>query len=122
MNLQFKIVSSIILNRQFRTDTDSEHALIRQSALDNGAFDAVISTHFSLGGKGAANLADAVINACKSEESKFNFLYDLKSSIEDKIFKISHEMYGAGKIEMSDTAKQTAKLYTEKVRKVIGLE
>ena len=42
-----------------------------------GAFDAVICDHWSKGGAGAAELADAVDRATK-EPSNFKFLYDLQ--------------------------------------------
>ena len=36
--------------RSFRTDTDEEVALIRQKAIEAGAVDAVVCTHWSDGG------------------------------------------------------------------------
>lgn len=58
-------------------------------------------------------LAEALIDACKTE-SNFKFLYDLNSSIEEKITKIAKEMYGAGSVDFSLKVKETIKLYTEK--------
>ncbi len=108
-----KIFLKIFL--KFRNDTPAEHELIRKSALANGAFDAVIASHWSDGGAGAADLADALIKACESSDSKFKFLYDLESSIEEKIFKIAREMYGAANVELNDKVKEAIKLYAEKV-------
>lgn len=100
---------------KFRNDTPAEHELIRKAAIANGAFDAVISSHWSDGGAGAKDLAGALIKACESVDSKFKFLYEVESSIEEKIFKIAHEMYGAANVELSDKVKEAIKLYTEKV-------
>lgn len=99
----------------FRNDTPAEHELIRKSAIANGAFDAVVASHWSDGGAGAKDLAGALIKACESVDSKFKFLYEVESSIEEKIFKIAHEMYGAASVDLNDKVKEAIKLYTEKV-------
>lgn len=99
-----------------RTDTDAEHELIKQTALANGATDAVIARHWSEGGAGGVELANAVINACNNVPLNFHYLYNLNSSIEEKILKIATTMYGAGSVEYQQKAKDKIKLYTEQVR------
>lgn len=59
------------------TDTMSELELVQKLAKESGAFDAVICNHWALGGHGAADLADSVIEA-SSQPSKFEFLYTLE--------------------------------------------
>jgi methylenetetrahydrofolate dehydrogenase (NADP+)/methenyltetrahydrofolate cyclohydrolase/formyltetrahydrofolate synthetase len=54
----------------FRTDTVAEWELLKRASLESGAFRAVICKHWSEGGAGATELADAVIEACK-EPSEF---------------------------------------------------
>ena len=54
-------------------------ALVREEALSAGAFEAAVSNHWSLGGKGAVDLAEAVRKAC-NQPSNFRFLYDLEVS------------------------------------------
>ena len=49
---------------------------------------------------GAKALAEAVVKAT-SEPSAFKFLYDVESSITDKINTICTELYGAAGIELS---------------------
>lgn len=75
--------------------------MVKQAALANGAADAVICNHWAEGGQGAVELADAVI-AAANKPSNFKFLYDLNTSIEDKIKTIATEMYGAGEIKYAD--------------------
>lgn len=82
----------------------------------NGAFDAVVCTHWSDGGAGAADLADALIKACDVSNEKFKFLYELKSPIEEKITNIAKEMYGAGAVEFTTQAKNMIKLYSKLVK------
>lgn len=87
---------------------------MRDAAIKHGAYGAVISKHWSEGGKGASELADKVIEA-SSSKSDFRFLYDLNNSIEDKITKIVTEMYGAEKVELTPTAKEKIKHFYEQV-------
>ena len=51
----------------FPTDTPAEHAAIREVALAAGARDAVVTTNFADGGKGAEALAAAVWEAAASD-------------------------------------------------------
>lgn len=78
--------------------------LVRQAAINNGAFDAAICTHWADGGAGASALADAVIKAC-DQPSKFKFLYDVTLPLDKKIEIVAKEMYGAGTIEYLDHVK-----------------
>ena len=76
-----------------------------QLAKDAGAVDAVISTHWEDGGAGAADLATAVMDAAESSNpSDFRLLYDLDSSIEDKIETIVKEIYHGDGIYIGEKA------------------
>ena len=83
---------------------------VRQLAKSHGAFDAVLCRHWAEGSKGAADLARAVVAACNAP-SNFKFLYDLESSIEDKITTIAQKIYGAKDIELSEAAKSAIERY-----------
>lgn len=89
--------------------------MIRNAALANGAYGAVVSNHFATGGVGATKLAEALVEATENAKPTFRFLYDLDTSIESKIETIAKEMYGAGSIELSPKAREAAKIYTAKV-------
>lgn len=91
--------------------------MVKEYALKNGAFNAVLCDHWAKGGLGAVELADAVIAACDSA-SNFQFLYSLDLSIQDKIKKIATEMYGAGKIEYTDEVIEKIKQFTEMVSSI----
>ena len=75
-------------------DTDEEVALVKKLALDAGAFGAEENDGFSQGGAGAADLAEAVADACE-QPNEFQFSYDDDDSIEDKIRKVATKVYGA---------------------------
>lgn len=88
----------IVAINSFVTDTDRECTLIKNMAMQNGAFRAVTCTHWEHGGHGAEELADAVIEGCE-DSNNFRYLYDLDLTVEQKIEKIAKEVYGARKVE-----------------------
>ena len=100
---KFGVPVVVAINR-FGTDTDAEVELIRKLAKEAGAYDAVCAEHFTDGGAGAKDLAEAVVSATE-QPSDFKLLYDLGMSIEDKITKIVTDIYGGDGIELSEEAK-----------------
>jgi methylenetetrahydrofolate dehydrogenase (NADP+)/methenyltetrahydrofolate cyclohydrolase/formyltetrahydrofolate synthetase len=86
------------------------------AALEAGATAAVPSWHWGEGGKGAIELAKAVVSTCNADTQSFRFLYDLKTSIEEKIEIVSKEIYGADGIELSEDAQKKVELYDSQVR------
>ncbi|MCB9419772.1 MAG: formate--tetrahydrofolate ligase [Ardenticatenaceae bacterium] len=102
--LRFGIPVVVAVNR-FKDDTDNEVALVRKIALEAGAEDAVMSNHWTEGGKGAVELGKAVMAACE-KPSNFKFLYPLEISIKEKIETIAKEIYGADGVEYSEKAEE----------------
>lgn len=96
-----------------KNDTEAEHELIKKVALKNGAFACVTSNHWAEGGKGAVDVASALIEAC-NQTSNFKFLYDLDSTIEEKINKIAKEMYGAASVDLNAKVRESIRLFTDK--------
>lgn len=94
-----------------RTDTPAELELVREESIKAGADAAVVSNHWAQGGLGAVDLAKAIVEACE-RPSNFRFLYDLESSIKDKITVIAREVYRADGIELSELAEKQIETYT----------
>ncbi|GBM93922.1 C-1-tetrahydrofolate synthase, cytoplasmic [Araneus ventricosus] len=92
------------------TDTEAELALVKELAEKDGAFRCVICSHFSEGSKGAKDLAEAVVAAC-AQTNKFKFLYNLESSLEQKIETIAKQIYGADGIEFKGNSKEKMELF-----------
>ena len=103
-------VPVVVAINTFTDDSPAEVALVKKSAKEAGAFDAVLSDHWSNGGAGATELAEAVIAACE-EPSDFKFLYPLDWSIEKKIETIATRIYKAAKVEFSPLAKRQIATY-----------
>lgn len=94
------------------TDTPGELELVKQAALESGAADAVVCTHWADGGPGAIALADAVI-AATEKPGNFKLLYNLEDSIEEKINKIAKEMYGAGQVVFTEAVQKKIENYNK---------
>ncbi|MCF7875675.1 formate--tetrahydrofolate ligase [Candidatus Bipolaricaulota bacterium] len=108
---KFGVPVVVAVNR-FHTDTDKEVELVKEKAMEAGAFDAVESNHFTDGGEGAVDLAEATV-AASEEESDFEFLYDLDKSIKEKIETIAKEIYGADGVDYSSKAEKQIDDYEE---------
>ncbi len=104
-------VNVVVAVNSFATDTPSEVELVRKAALEFGAMDAVVATHWADGGKGAIKLAQAVIKAA-DKPSSFKFLYDLDQPIKDKIECIATSIYGAEGVDYSPEAEEQIARYT----------
>jgi formyltetrahydrofolate synthetase len=108
---EFGLNAVVAVNR-FPGDTDDEIDVVRRIALENGAFAAEVNDAFTLGGAGAAALAEAV-TAAADEPSSFDFIYPLDAPIEDKIEAIAKRVYGADGIFLQPAARAKVKQFTE---------
>ena len=104
-------VPVVVAVNRFSTDTPAELETVRQAALEFGAFDAVVSNHWELGGEGAVDLAKAVMRAAE-QPADFRFLYDLDMPIKAKIETICREVYGADGVDYSPQAEERIAEYT----------
>src|SRR3954451_3080213 len=93
-------------------DTDDEVALVKKLAMDAGAFGAEQNDGFSSGGAGAADLAEAVAEACEQPNS-FQMTYDDDDSIEEKIRKVATKVYGAKDVIFYLDAQKKIKQYND---------
>ncbi len=101
----------VVAVNSFATDTKAEVELVREAALEAGAEDSVVCTHWADGGAGAAKLAEAVVAAAE-KPSNFKFLYPLDLSIKEKIEIICAEIYGADGVDYLPEAEAKIELYT----------
>ena len=104
-------VNVVVAVNSFANDTPAEVELIRKSALEFGAMDAIVSTHWADGGKGAIKLAEAVVKAAE-KKSDFKFLYPLEMTIKEKIDTIAREIYRADGVDYSPEAEEQIARYT----------
>jgi methylenetetrahydrofolate dehydrogenase (NADP+)/methenyltetrahydrofolate cyclohydrolase/formyltetrahydrofolate synthetase len=105
----FGIPVVVAINR-FKYDTEAEVALVKKIAEEGGAYAAAPSSHWSEGGAGSIELAEAVMDACE-QPSNFNFLYPLDLSIKEKIETIASKVYGADGVDYTPLANQQIAAY-----------
>ncbi len=102
-------VVPVVAINAFDDDFPSEHAAIREIAASVGARSAVC-THFTQGGKGAVELAEAIVAACE-ESSQFRMLYDDDATLRQKVEIIATEIYGADGVDFLPVASRQLETY-----------
>lgn len=106
-------VPVVVAINKFSTDTDAEVQVIREEAVAAGAEAAVPANHWAEGGRGALDLAKAVVEASSKPKPDFKLLYTLEgNTTEERIEQIAKNMYGAAGVEFSELARRKLDIYT----------
>src|SRR5947207_11393054 len=93
---KFGLVPVVSINR-FSADSDAEIALVKSACAKLGV-EAVMADHWAEGGKGAADVARAVVKAVESGKSNMKLLYPDDMPLIEKIRTIAKEIYRASDI------------------------
>ncbi len=106
-NMQSYGLPVIVAINQFASDTAAEIAILTELT---EALNVPISLTqvFEKGGAGGLDLAKKLF-VLLQEKSDFSYLYDLESSVSDKINKIVTKIYGGSKVNFSPKAKRQLK-------------
>lgn len=107
-NMHYYGFRPVVAVNRFSSDTDAEIELLTKYCEEHNVRVAV-NTAWAEGGKGAIELAKAVIEAADSCADCFTPLYDMSWSIEKKIETIASLMYGARNVEYTLEAKDQMK-------------
>ena len=102
----FGVPTVVTLNR-YASDTEKEIELAKK--LVEPFAKLVINDVWSLGGKGALDLADEVLKECE-KEYKLNFAYQLNDTVENKVNDIVCKIYGGKGAKFSDKAQEKLKI------------
>ncbi|HEX2175031.1 MAG TPA: formate--tetrahydrofolate ligase [Nocardioidaceae bacterium] len=108
-NIRVHGVTPVVAVNAFPSDHPSEHDAVRAIAAEAGVRCAV-STHFTDGGAGAVQLAEAVAEAV-DEPGDFHCLYPADATLREKIETIASRVYGADGVDYSATAAKSLALY-----------
>ncbi|MBR6871267.1 MAG: formate--tetrahydrofolate ligase [Candidatus Methanomethylophilaceae archaeon] len=103
-NMSYYGVPIVVSINHFAQDKPEEIELIRQHCKDIGV-SVAFSDGFIEGGKGAEEIAKAVIEAVEKPKD-FHFLYNLDSSVKDKIDTVARKIYGADGVVYSAAAEK----------------
>jgi len=104
-------VPVISINR-FSADTDAEIALVKNACAKLGV-EALMADHWAEGGKGAADVARAVVKVCESGKSKLKLLYPDEMPLIDKIRIICQEIYRASDIDVHKPVRDQLKSFED---------
>ena len=89
-------IPCVVSINQFDADTEAEIALLRAGVSAMGA-DVVLASHWANGGKGAAELAQVVVDLCE-RESNMSFVYEDSATLWEKVTAIATRIYGATEV------------------------
>jgi formate--tetrahydrofolate ligase len=101
-NVRAHGVEPVVAINSMPTDFPSEHEAIRELAASLGVKSAVC-THFTDGGRGAAQLAEAVAEVAAKPNS-FHHLYPSQASLREKIEALATKIYGADGVDYTPLA------------------
>src|SRR5918997_500500 len=107
---EFGMPAVVAVNRR-PGDTNEEVELVKRLALEAGAFGAEANEGFTRGGAGAADLANAVVEACE-QPNTFKPLYSDDEPIQDKIEAVAKRVYGARDVYFYPEAEKKLSQFT----------
>jgi len=94
----------------FDQDTENEIKFIENWCDENG-YEYSFVDSYNNGGDGSIDLAKKVVAKLAKKEANYHPIYDLNSSIKDKIEAIAKEIYRAGNVEYTEKALEQIKEY-----------
>ncbi len=104
-NVRAHGIPVVVAVNAFKDDAPAELEWVRTRSREVGAIDAAVSTHWADGGRGAEQLADAVVRAVE-QPANFTHLYDVNWPIRKKIETIATKMYGAAGVSFEPEAER----------------
>jgi formate--tetrahydrofolate ligase len=107
-NVQKYGVPAIVAINQFPTDTKKELEFVFDKCKAMGA-EVVVAEVWAKGGEGGIDLAKKVVETVENKPSHFQPLYDTDLTIEEKIGKISKEIYGADGVVFTEKCQKQIK-------------
>jgi formyltetrahydrofolate synthetase len=106
---EFGVPCVVAVNRR-PGDAADEIELVRELSLGAGAFSVEINEGYERGGRGAADLARAVVDACE-QPSEFHQLYREDAPIREKLQTVATRIYGAGDVFLYPEAERSIDQY-----------
>ncbi|EHI97079.1 MULTISPECIES: formate--tetrahydrofolate ligase [unclassified Clostridium] len=101
---KFKVTPVVAINK-FITDSDEEVEFIKAFCNKIGV-KVALSDVWAKGGEGGIELGNIVLDILDNNDAEFAPIYNEKESIQEKIFTIAKEIYGADKVNYTPAAKK----------------
>ena len=100
-------IPCVVSINRFTADTEAEMKLLSERVAKLGV-KVVVANHWAEGGKGAAELANIVVDMC-AQKSSPTFVYEDSDPLWDKMKKIATKVYGAADITADSKARNRIK-------------
>lgn len=111
-NLQKYGVPVVVTLNSFVTDTEAEVSFVREFCRERKC-EFALSEVWEKGGEGGTALAGKVLDVLETQESRFHVLYEDECSLEEKIQRVAKEIYGAGSVSFSASARKQLQKLTD---------
>ena len=103
----------VVAINAFPTDTEAELKMVEEKCREKGV-NVRMSEVWAKGGEGGKTLAEEVIRLCEEEKNdRFQFVYDLDTTIEEKLNAIATRVYRADGVIITTAAKKQIQQLTE---------
>jgi formate--tetrahydrofolate ligase len=96
---------AVVAVNHFVSDDDSECEAILDHCAARGVT-AAVSRHFADGGRGAADLARAVLAVAAESDGRYRTLYEPDQPLDQKVEQVARTVYGAASVEWSAQARK----------------
>ncbi|SER45271.1 formate--tetrahydrofolate ligase [Salipaludibacillus aurantiacus] len=107
----FGLPHVVAINR-FIHDTDTEIDTLKSWCEEQG-INVELADVWAKGGEGGIALAERVVKEIDEGEKNFTHMYELNTSIEEKVESIAKKVYGAKGVEFSPQARKQMKIYED---------
>jgi len=108
---KFNVPVMVAVNR-FTNDTEKEIELLLKKCKDFGV-EVALNEVWAKGSEGGVEMAQKLVKLVETEESNFKPIYDVNSSIQDKLNTIVREIYGGDGVVFESSAKKQMKKIEE---------
>lgn len=112
-NVRYFGLPCVVVIHRDPNDTQEELQVLASVANVSGATTTVVCSYRDSGGRGAIELAQAVIAACEAGSLGFSYLYETNWPITQKIETIATTLYNAGRVQYSPRAAAAIERYTQ---------
>ncbi len=110
-NLKKFGVPIVVTLNKFITDSEAELTFVKNFCEERDC-EFALAEVWEKGGEGGVALAEAVLHTLETKESNYAPLYDTELSITEKIETIATEIYGAGSVTYTPSAKKAIERIT----------
>ncbi|GGA61677.1 formate--tetrahydrofolate ligase [Ornithinibacillus halotolerans] len=102
----------VVAINKFPTDTKNEVEYLK-AWCDENNYQVALTDVWAKGGEGGVELAEKIVQTIDTSEKNFKHVYELEDSLETKIEKIVHNVYGGKGVEFSTQAKKQLEFYKQ---------